>query len=455
MSRGAARGREILTVAARHALHAAAETRLGLRSREHRQAIVARRVRRALEDLGPGFIKLGQLLSVRPDLVPLAWTTELQQLQRQAPPVPTEHLRAIVRTELGAPPDAIFDAFEAEPRASASVAQVHRARLRAPYRPVIGDPLPAGTAVAVKVLRPGIDARLADDIAWARRWATRLERLPGVARLGASAFLDEAEASLERELDLREEGRVADRFARDFAADPIVVVPRVVWTHSTRRVLVTEWLDGWHLSELGPAERAGIDARHLAEHGARAFLRQVLVLGRFHADLHSANLLITRDGRIGYLDFGIVGTADATRRRGLARLLAATAYGEPDLALRASRELGLDIPPDREEAVVREVEVLAARHLRHRSPADVRGYATGFLALLRRHRIAVPRGYGLLVKALLTVEGVARGLYPDLDVVEVARPEVTRLLLSDVLATATLPERASRALRAGVRAWIA
>ena len=438
----------------RHAAAALIETRAGVMARDRRHAIVARHLREALEQAGPGFVKAGQLLSVRPDLVPAAWIAELERLQDTGPTVPFDAIHGALRRELGREEDWPFADVDPRPAAAASVAQVHRAVLTREVRPVVGDVLPEGTVVAVKVLRPGIEDRLAADLAWARRWARRMARLPGLAALPALSALEEIEASAARELDLRHEGRVADRFRHDFRDDAIVQVPRVVWPGTTRRVLTSEWVEGWRLSELGPAERSGIDARALAEHGARAFLRQVLQLGRFHADLHPANLLVTPQGRICYLDFGIVGHAPPAQRHAIARLLAATAYGDEDLALDASRALGLDIPDEVAAAVARDVAALAERHLRGRTPADVRGYATGFLDLLRRRGIAIPSGYGLLVKALLTVEGVARSLYPDLDVVEVARPEVTRLLASDLADPATLPERSGRALRAGLRQLI-
>lgn len=446
-----ARARVVAAVAARHGLRIAAETRLGLVPGPRRRAIVGRHLREACEDLGPSFVKLGQLLSVRPDLAPIEWLSELEQLQEHVPPAPTAEIRRVLAQELGMPIEQAFASFDDRPFASASVAQVHIATLRHRYRPVIGSALPAGSRLAVKVLRPGVEDRIADDLALARRWAGRTRRWPRLRRYRLPSIVDEFASSLQRELDLRNEGRVADRFAHDFANDDRIVVPRVVWPRTTRRVLTAELIDGWRLSELGPTERAGIDAYDLAVHGARAFLRQVLELGRFHADLHPANLLVTPAGRICYLDFGIVGRADAERRSALARLLAATAFGDADLALQASRALGLEIPAHAETKVRDEAARLIDTHLRRTVPADVRGFATGFLTLLRRHGIAIPTGYGLLVKGLLTVEGVARGLYPDLDVVEVARPMVTRLVARERIAARELSARLPVALQAGLR----
>ena len=163
-------------------------------------------------------------------------------------------------------------------------------------------------------------------------------------RYNLAGLLDEFAATLCSECDLRNEARVADRFAFDFRDDPLMVVPRVVWPRTSRRVLTTEFIEGWRLSELGKASERGVDGRILAEHGATVFLRQVLELGRFHADLHPANLFVTPDSRICYLDFGITGTTTPEQRIAIAQVLAATVYGDADRALKYSAELGLIVP---------------------------------------------------------------------------------------------------------------
>lgn len=300
-----------------------------------------------------------------------------------------------------------------------------------------------------------MEAAIAADVALARCWVARLARLPFVARWRPRSLLAEFEASLASELDLRREGRVADRFARDFVDDARVVVPTVVWRHTTRRVLTTALVPGWHLNELDGARRAGIDAHGLAVHGAEVFLRQVLVHGRFHADLHPANLLITPDGRICYLDFGIVGRTTPRQRLAIAQLLVATAYGDAERALGASRALGLEVPAAAEPAVRAAVADLLRRYLTERSPADLRGFAIGFLALLADRRIAIPEGYGLLIKALVTVEGVSRALVPDIDVVRAAKPVATRLVAQELLRPERLRERVPAAVRAAVSELLA
>jgi ubiquinone biosynthesis protein len=435
----------------RHGARAAVGAGFGLRPAAVRRAAWAREARLACEELGPAFVKLGQLASVRPDAVGPEVAFELERLRDRLPPVPIDAVRDAVARELGAPPERLFRDFDPEPVATASIAQVHRAALADDYRPVVGAPLPAGTPVAVKVVRPAVAAAIAADLALARRWAVRVERWPSAARWRPVALVDEFAASVARELDLRVEGRLADRVARDFADDPVVAVPRVVWRHTTRGVLVAEFLEGWSLADLGAAERAGVDGRALAEHGARAFLRQVLVHGRFHADLHPANLVVTRDGRIGYVDFGIVGTTTPAQRGAIAQVLVALAVGDPERALAHARALGLEVADVRVPALRAGFEALARAHLRGRTPSDVRGFALGFLRLLADQRVALPEGFGLLIKALVTVEGVGRALYPDLDLLEVAAPFAARLVAREAFAPARLRARAPAAVAAALR----
>ena len=424
--------------------------RFGLIRGQRRRTIVAGRIRQLCERLGPAFIKLGQLASVRPDLFAPETVFELERLQDRVAPVRTEDIRSMLADELGQIPGDLFDDFEQQPVAAGSVAQVHRARLNQAYRPVHGPEIPAGALVAVKVQRPGIESLISADLGIARRWARRLARFPKLERWRPVELLEEFSDMLQRELDLRNEGRIADRFGRDFADDPYVIVPRVVWRHTTRRVLVSEFVEGWRLNELGEAERAGIDARGLAAHGSEVFMRQVLVLGYFHADLHPANLFVTPGGQLCFLDFGIVGRTSPEQREAIAQVLVGLVYGEADRSLRYSRELGLMVPEEREDAVRREMEDLVRRHLLDPPRADVRGFALGFLSMLADQRIPIPSGYGLLVKALVTVEGVSHAIYPDLDLIESANPFATRWIAAQLMRPnrlrRRLPEAGRRAL---------
>ncbi|MEE4637682.1 MAG: AarF/UbiB family protein [Wenzhouxiangella sp.] len=418
---------------------------MGFVGRQRRREIVAAQARKFCERMGSSFIKLGQLASVRPDIFAPETVFELERLQDRVAPVSPAIIRAAISRELGAEPDTVFADFEDQALAAASVAQVHRARLRKAYRPVSGDVLPAGTPVAVKVLRPGIEAEIAADLAIGRRWARRLSRVGRLAQWRPVELLEEFAEMLQRELDLRHEGRIADRFARDFQHDPKVRVPRVIWRHTTRRVLVSEHVEGWRLNELGPAERAGIDARALAVHGADVFMHQVLVLGYFHADLHPANLFVTPQGQLCFLDFGIVGTTTPQQREAIAQVLTGLVYGDSARALRYSRALGLEIPDSQVEPVRKKIDQLFQAHLLAPATADVRGFALGFLSMLADFRIRIPAGYGLLIKALVTVEGVSHAIYPDLDLMTAARPFATRLIAEQLMRPERLRARLAAA----------
>lgn len=426
----------------------------GLTSAATRRAVFAREWRLSFEDLGGAFLKLGQMMSVRPDEFGDELADEMARLCDSVNAAPWSEIAAVVESQLGAPAEALFASVESEPLASASVAQVHAAVLRSAYLPVWGAELPAGAEVVIKVIRPGAADALRADLAEARRLAsTRVFRW--LARgVDLGSLLDEFAESLERELDLRVEGRIADRFAFDFRPDPKVFVPRIVWSLTAPRLLTMERVRGWRLSELDDAELAGVDAHGLAVHGATAFMRQVMLYGRYHADLHPANLFVTPDNRIAYLDFGIVGHLTDSERGDIAQVLAAFVYRDADRALRYSANLGVIVPPEKTAAVRRELGELLDKTMAGGS-SDFRHFGFGFLALLRRNRIAIPAGYGLLVKSLATVEGVARRLYPDIDIMEVARPFVTRMIGESIGRPDLLQQRLPEAWRAAMRTLLA
>lgn len=446
-----ARSRRIILTFVRRGSAALVSARFGLSAPALRRAAWARQMRRACEELGPTFIKLGQLASIRPDIFSAELVFEFEKLQDSVVPVPFDEIRGCIRRELGRDPGELFASFNPEPLASASIAQVYRATLGDEYRPAYGESLPARSEVVVKVVRPGIETVIAADLEVARQLVSRIGGIGALRRLPLARFLTEFEDSLRSELDLRNEGRIADRFAFDFRDDPLVMAPRAVWARSSRSVLTMEYVQGWRLTELDSVSRAGIDGRGLALHGAEVFMRQVLVLGRYHADLHPANLFITHDGRICYLDFGITGRTSPEQRIAIAQVLAATVYRDADRALRYSRELGLEIPAAVESEVRDRVARLMARTMAGPGGSDVRGFAVGFLSMLADYRIEIPPGFGLLVKALVTVEGVSRALYPDIDIAAAARPFATQLIAREFMRPERIADRLPKAVSAALR----
>jgi len=445
------RERVIRTRLLRAGWRTAVRSSFGLAPAAQRRASLAEETRLAFEDLGPTFVKLGQVISVRPDLFSPELVFEMEKLQDCVAPLPANIIAEEIERDLGASPHTLFATFDTDPLASASIAQVHRATLRETYLPVSGPEIPAGTSVAVKVVRPAARSLVTADLAVARVWARRAARFRSIGRFDPQGLLEEFAASLDRELDLRNEGRVADRFEFDFRDDEYMVAPRTVWPLTGRHVLTMEFIEGWRLSEMDEAARAGIDGFTLARHGAQVFMRQVLVLGRFHADLHPANIFVTPDSRICYLDFGIVGVTTPAERIAIAQVLAATVYRDADRAVRYSRELGLEIPPGSTEALIADVQSLMSRTLLGAERADIRAYATGFLRLLSQYEVRVPVGYGLLIKALVTVEGVSRALYPDIDIIAEAGPFATALIAEELLRPERLAERVPAAMRAALR----
>lgn len=449
-----ARSRVIAGTLLSHWLLGVARSGFGLVAASRRRAVFAREWRRAFEELGPAFVKLGQLISVRPDEFSAELVAEMVAMQDSVPASPAADIRKIVAEEFGRAPEELFASFEDTPIASASIAQVHAATLAEAVRPVWGEPLPAGTEVVVKVIRPGVADVVRGDIAEARRLAELLSRWRLSRGFDAEGLLGEFEASLERELDLRNEGHTADRFAFDFRDDPDVEVPRVVWSRTTRRVITMERILGWRLTDIDSAAKAGVDAKRLAIHGATAFMRQVMVYGRYHADLHPANLFITPRETIAYLDFGIVGQVSAEERAWIAHVLAGLAYRDSDRVLKYSRLLGVEVPEEKVGRVRRELEALLGGKGDTQQGSELKHFGFGFLAMMRRNEIAIPAGYGLLVKSLATVEGVARSLYPEIDIIGIARPFVTQLVTESLLNPADLERRIEAAARAAIRDFV-
>ncbi|MBM3487891.1 MAG: 2-polyprenylphenol 6-hydroxylase [Alphaproteobacteria bacterium] len=370
------------------------------------------RLAAALHALGPSFIKFGQMLSVRPDLVGEAIAADLAQLQDHLPPFPGREARAIVEAELGQAVGALFAVFDERPIAAASIAQVHRATTA------------AGAEVAVKVLRPGIEAAFARDLdlfRWAARGLERIE--PRFRRLKPVAVVETLAASVATEMDLRLEAAAAAELAVNLADAEGFRVPAVFWQETSRRVLTTEWAPGIPIDERARLIEAGHDVRAIVARMAEAFFLQVFRDGFFHADLHPGNLAVDEKGAIVVVDFGIMGRLDAGTRAYLAEMLLAFLRRDyrrvADVHFRAGYVPADQSIDDFAQAARAIAEPILGRPLAEISIARL---LAQLFQVTERFRMETQPQLLLLQKTMLVAEGVGRTLEPAINMWELARP---------------------------------
>jgi ubiquinone biosynthesis protein len=377
------------------------------------------RVRMALEELGPTFIKLGQVLATRPDLIPMSLIEELRLLQDRVPPFPAADARREIERELGRPVDEIFARFDDAPIAAASIAQVHRATLA------------DGTQVVVKVRRPGLESIIANDLDILIGLAGLLEdNVPETRQFSPRAIAEEFRRSIGREIDLTREARNIERFARNFRGDRTVYVLRNYPELSSRAVLTLEYIDGIKASDVAALEASGIDRPQLARRGVEFVVRQVFQHGFFHADPHPGNVFILRDGRIAPIDMGMMGVLDRDMRDALLELMTGILLGDAGKIVALFRRLALvderaDLAGLRRDAQ----EMIDAYHELPLEEVDIGAFIGDLFEVLARHQVLVPPELLLTGKALATVEGLARILDPRLDPMQAMRPLVLRFYL--------------------------
>jgi ubiquinone biosynthesis protein len=375
------------------------------------------RIRLALEELGPTFIKLGQIMSTRPDIVGAELAEELEKLQTKVPPDPPSAVSELVEEELGRPLAEVFAEFSETPVASASIGQVHRARLT------------SGELVAVKVQRRDISRRVRVDLDILQGLAQLAERIPELACYRPCASVAEFQRALRRELDFDRERRHMEEFRRSFAGNELVKIPRPFGAFSTDRVLVMEWLEGVPLSSPEDIAHCGIDLCAVARHGAEMYLEMIFRHGFYHADPHPGNLLLLENEGVGLLDYGMVGRIDESMREDIEELLLAIVDQD-------SQQLGAVVmrvgatPPGLDEAALGVDLADFVAHYAHQSAEhfELAAALREMFDLMRRHHIVLPAAMTMLLKVLVMLEGTGRRLAPAFSLMELLRPYRKKML---------------------------
>jgi ubiquinone biosynthesis protein len=408
------------------------ETRLAAASVDGSSAR-GQHLRDLLDELGPTFVKFGQLLSTRPDVVPPDIIAELRGLQDDVRPFPFEQAERVIVEELGNSIDRLFLEFEREPVAAASIGQVHRAIL------------PNGKRVAVKVQRPGAPRQIEADLVLLYQ-AARLvkERVHALDFIDARALIDEFARQIRQELDYRLEGRNAQTFHRNFGGDPHVHVPKVYWTYTRTRVLTLEWLEGTQLADVDRLPLSLEERRDLAYRVAETWMAMIFRHGFFHGDPHPANILILEEaGTIGLVDFGAVGKLTDDDMTKLTRIFIDAAQENVDVLPKRLADLGVRYPKEREQEFLAELREIYYRYygasLSEIDPIQVMRETFQLIYSMNLH---LPTRYLLLDRALATLGSVGVELYPDFNVFEVARPYARGLLLERFT-----PQRVARRAR--------
>lgn len=407
---------------------------LGTMSKKFERLTPQVRLRLAMEELGPTFIKLGQILSTRPDLIPMAYAEEFGKLQDRVPPIGSHIIRAEIEKQLKAPLEDIYTEFDDVPIAAGSIAQVHKARLH------------NGESVAVKIRRPGIMALLETDLDILAGLAYLVENhLPVLDFFDPSGVVREFRRSLFRELDLSREAHTIERFAANFAGSDLLVAPKVYHHQSCETVLTLEFINGTKINDLKRLENQKFSRPKLADMIAQILLEQVMVHGMFHGDPHPGNIFVVADGRICFLDFGMVGRLDQELKQQLCDLLIALHQRDVERIITLlvySGEISDDI--DR-RLLKRDIsELIDDYYSRSLAEINTAKLFREFIDLLNAHRIKFPADLILLAKALVTIESVARQLDPNFVLMKQIRPQIEKLIHSrfspswvanDILAT--------------------
>lgn len=393
------------------------------------------RIRRALEELGPTFIKFGQLLATRVDMFPPSWIEEFEKLHSKVPAVAYEEVRPTLLDALKGNPEDVFDQFDPVPIAAASIAQVYRARHK------------DGTPVVIKVRRPGIESKIDADLRILEHFAHLLEsEVPDMRHYQPEQIASQFRRSLRRELDLVKEARNIDQFARDFVEDPIVHIPRVYWEYCTDRVNVQEEIQGVSGVDGAMLRSHGLDPPTLAANGADVVLKMVLLNGYFHADPHPGNVIFLPNNRIGLIDFGMVGRLTEARRNQIVNLLHALTLKDEEGMLEVLLDWAGDTETNERRLASDVSELVYSYDDLRLKDVKLGNLLNDITSLLRENHLILPADLTLLFKTLITLEGLGQQLNPAFHMLDHVTPFVEQVFI-DRFKPSTLVKRGRKSLR--------
>lgn len=377
------------------------------------------RVRRALEEMGPTFVKLGQILATRADLFSPEWLTEFKKLQDQVQSVSYQKLIAQVEEDLGARPEEIFAEFQQQPLAAASISQVYKARLQ------------DGRWVIVKIRRPGIRSIVEADLRLLAQLAEIADQeIKAIQRYRPKEIVHQFTLSMRRELDLAAECRNAERMMNNFVNNPNIIFPKVYWQWTSERINVQEFIDGIHGYDITAIEKAGLDRKLLAKRGVEAILKMILEDGFFHADPHPGNCFYLTENRIAFIDFGMVGRLSEDRRDQVLNLLRGLTEKNSARVVKVLLQWSAKSSSHDIDSFTLDIDDFIDQY--HDLPLKelkITELLNRLTTLLRDHQLNLPPDLTLLIKAFITLDGLGRQLDPDFNLVKVAAPLVQRIFL--------------------------
>jgi len=379
----------------------------------------ARRIRLAIEELGPTYVKFGQILSGRPDILPEDVIKELSKLQDDVVSFPLSDVRAIIEGQFGHPLEDLYSEFEEKPTAAASLAQVHHARTK------------AGEEVAVKVQRPGIAEGIDEDIRILGRLAALAERhLPEFAFYEPAKLVEGFAKTVHQELDFVREGRSADTFRKFFEGDESVHVPKVYWELTTAKVLTLEFIHGIKVSDYAHLEVSGLDRKKIALNGANLLLKEIFELGKFHGDPHPGNLFVLDGNVIAPVDYGMTGRLDQERVEQLGALVMAIV--DKDAGAMANIFLQMCGAPEQIQVEAARSQLADLLDRYYDAPLhefNLQGVIDGVTSFFRQSKAHFPQDMAMMTRSLIIIEGVGCGLYPEFNILEIMEPYARKLML--------------------------